>query len=798
MINSNQESRTKSQGRMPNDRCLMANKYQAFSSNLGSWFLVLDSRYLYILFAVLISACSTTKYLAPGQKLYTGGEVKITDKATTKSEAKALVSDLESLLRPKPNATILGLRYKLWIYDKTRTNKKRGLKHYLSTHLGEPPVLVNSVDLAQNSTILQNRLQNESYFVAQVNGDTVSKKQLAKAIYSVQTGAAYHYRKIVFPQDKDDLDTAVAGTAKETFLKVGDKYNLDVIKGERVRIDAKLKERGFYYFAPEDLIMKYDSSSAGNHQVDMFVKVKETTPDEARWIYKIRNIYVYPHYTLKDTSLKLDSAVKYRWYNVVGGRKTVRPFVFKNTVLLHPGDTYNRTEHNNSLSRFIELGPFTYVKNRFEDVTPDSPFLDIYYFLTQAKRKSLTAEIIGRQTSANYSGTQFNLTFRNKNTFKGAELFTLNFFVSSDKQFGSLNNGLNVYQFGVQPSISWPRFISPFDFHTDNAFIPHTVLTTGYTLIDRSQLYRLNSFNASWGYQWKPSMHKQHTLDLMDFTFVDAENVSQRYKDSIINTGNPTLKHVINNQLTFGPSYSFTYDNTSESFRTNSFYYMGKISESAALLGLATGADTLAGKVRNIAGTTFDQYIKLENEIRFFHKVGPNSKIATRLLVDVGLPYGNSTILPYTQQFFIGGPNSLRGFQARTLGPGSYDYRTSFGFQHGSQFLADESGDIKIEANAEYRPKLFSIVEGALFVDAGNIWLLHYEGLPGGTFGKNFLKQMAVDAGVGLRFNLSVLILRTDLGFPLVDPSQTSGQRNLFNQISFRNSVFNLAIGYPF
>ena len=479
-------------------------------------------------------------------------------------------------------------------------------------------------------------------------------------------------------------------------------------------------------------------------------------------------------------------------------KKTVRPFVFKNTVLLHPGDIYNRTEHNNSLSRFIELGPFTYVKNRFEDVTPDSAFLDAYYFLTQAKRKSLTAEIIGRQTSANYDGAQFNLTFRNKNTFKGAELFTLNFFVSTDKQFGSLNNGLNVYQFGVQPSISWPRFISPFDFHTDNAFIPHTILSTGYTLIDRSQLYRLNSFNASWGYQWKPGTHKQHTLDLMDFTFVDAENISQRYKDSITNTGNPTLKHVIDNQLTFGPSYKFIYDNTSESFRTNSFYYMGKVSTSANLYGLLTGADTLRGKVGKIAGTPFDQYVKLENEIRFFHKVGANSKIATRLLVDVGLPYGNSTILPYTQQFFIGGPNSLRGFQARTLGPGSYDYRTSFGFQHGSQFLADESGDIKIEANAEYRPKLFSIVEGALFVDAGNIWMLHYDGLQGGTFGKNFLKQMAVDAGFGLRFNLSVLILRTDLGFPLVDPSQTSGQRNLFNQISFRNSVFNLAIGYPF
>ena len=752
-----------------------------------------------ILIAAFISACSTTKYLDPGQKLYTGGEVKIVDTSVKKSDAKALKGELEGLLRPKPNANILGLRYKLYIYEKTKTKKVKGLKHYLNTHLGEPPVLVSSVDLVHNSTILQSRLQNESYFLAQVSGDTVSKNRTAKAVYTVQAGPAYHYRKIVFPDGKDDLDTAITGTSKQTLLKVGAKYNLDIIKDERIRIDAQLKQEGYYYFAPEDLIMKYDSSHAGNHQIDMFVKVKETTPDEAQWIYKIRDIYVYPHYSLEDTSKKKDTTtVKYRWYNVVGGQKTVKPFVFKNTVLLHPGDIYNRTEHNNSLNRFIELGPFTYVQNRFEDVTPDSPFLDVYYYLTQAKRKSLTAEIIARQTSANYDGTQLDLTFRNKNTFKGAELLTVTFFTSTDKQFGSYQHGYDVYQFGVTPSLSWPRIISPFNFTSNNAFIPRTILTTGYTLIDRSLLYDLNSFNASWGYQWKPSLFKQHTLDLLDFSYVDASNVTLKYLDSIREYGNPALKHVINNQLTFGPSYSFTYDNTSDSYRINNFYYMGKISTSAVLLGLVEGADTLKGNVGKIGNTPYDQYFKLENEIRFFHKLGPGSKLAMRLLVDVGLPYGNSTVLPYTQQFFIGGPNSLRGFQARTLGPGSYDYRTAPGYND-TGFLPDESGDIKLEGNVEYRAKLFSIVEGALFVDAGNIWLLHPEnGLPGAAFGKNFLSQIAADGGFGLRFNLSVLILRTDLGFAFINPSLPQGQRDVFNSISFGNSVFNLAIGYPF
>jgi outer membrane protein assembly factor BamA len=753
------------------------------------------SYYLLVTVVVFVSACSTTKNLPPGQKLYTGGEVKIDDKKnTTKNEAKALSAELEGLLRPRPNSSILGLKFKLYVYEKTITNKKTGLRHYLNTHLGEPPVFVSAVDLVKNSSILQNRLQNEGYFVAQVTGDTISKGRTAKAVYTVETGPAYHYRQIQFPKENDDLDTAVTGTAKQTYLKVGDKFNLDVIKAERVRIDARLKEKGFYYFSPDNLIMKYDSSSAGNHQVDMFVKVKETTPDEARWIYKIRNIYVYPNYNLRDTALKLDSAVQYRWYNVIGGRKTVRPFVFKNSVLLHPGDTYNRTEHNNSLSRFIELGPFTYVKNRFEDVTPDSAKLDIYYFLTQAKRKSLSAEILGRQTSANYDGTQLNLNFRNKNTFKGAELFTLTFFVSTDKQFGSYNNGFNVFQYGVQPSISWPRFISPFDFKTDDAFIPHTVLTTGYTLIQRSKLYTLNSFNASWGYQWKPSLHRQNILDLLDVTYVDAASVTQLYRDSIKHSGNPVLKHVIDNQFTFGPSYSYTFDNTTDSYRTNTFFYNGKISLSGNIYGLVTGADT-PRHVSKLFGTPFNQYVKLENEIRFFHKLGPNSKLATRLLVDVGLPYGNSTVLPYTQQFFIGGANSLRGFQARSIGPGSFVLPEEL--KQGTNFLPDESGDIKIEGNIEYRPKLFSIVEGALFADAGNIWLLHPEaGQMGAAFGKNFLSQIAGDIGFGLRFNLSVLVLRTDFGIPVLEPNRPDGQHAVSPK--FGNGVFNLAIGYPF
>ncbi|MES2278331.1 MAG: BamA/TamA family outer membrane protein [Bacteroidota bacterium] len=742
-----------------------------------------------IVIAALFSACSNTKYLVNNQKLYTGADIKVDSSDITKSDQKFIANEMSALVRPQPNGKILGLRVKLWLYNKTHA--RRNFIQKIFSKWGEPPVLIGAVDVAGNSNIMQNRLQNEGFFLAQASGDTVSKGKTAKAVFHIQAGPSYSIRNIYFPKGKTDLDTAVAGTAKQTLLVPGNNYNLDIIKGERIRIDARLKEEGFYYFAPEDLIMRVDTPIA-DHQLDITVEVKPETADRARRIYDINNIYIYPNYTLRDTSLMLDQAKPYNNYFVVQKREYVRDFVFKQTVQFQKGSVYSRTEHNKALNRFVELGPFKFVKNRFQDVSADSPKLNVFYFLTPYQRKSLQFEVLGRTTSANFTGTQVNLSWRNRNAFKGAELLTVSLFGSTDVQVSGQNSGTNVYQAGIKTTLSWPRFISPFNFTNSSAFVPHTNLELQYALTNRTQLYTLNSFSGSFGYQWKENLHRSHELNITNITYVNAANVTKRYTDTIKATGNPTLKHVIDNQLTFGPSYSYTFTNTTEDKRVNTFYYNGKISTSAVLLGTATGVDTLAGKVGKVFGAPFNEFVKLENEIRFYHKTSFYSTIAMRLMLGVGLPFGNSTIMPYSQQFFIGGTNSLRGFPARSIGPGAY-YAAAQGT---GSFLPDESGDIKLEGNIEYRPKLFSIVRGALFVDAGNIWNLNSQnGLPGSAFGKNFLSQIAADAGFGLRFDLTVLVLRTDMGFPILKPWMPAGQRFKFDSHA---GVFNLAIGYPF
>ena len=750
-------------------------------------------------------SCSNTKYLSEGQKLYTGSEIQLIkeDSAQISSdEGKDLVEQMDELLRPIANSSFLGLRIKLYIYNKTKTDKTKGLKHWLNYKFGEPPVLLSDVNLAKNSEVLQGYMQNNSYFNNQVEGvlDTTAHK--GKAVYHISPGPAYHIAKVSFPRPVDSLRSAINQATRRSLLRTGKKYNLDDIKNERVRIDNRLKNKGFYFFSPENLLARVDSS-VGGHQVDIQMIVKPETPEIARKIYTIDSIFLYPNYSLRDTARYRRHTQQHGWYNVVDPRHTIKPYAFENTVLLHPGDTYSRTKHNNSINRMINLGPYKFVKNKFVQHEEDSAKLDVYYYLTPYKGKSLQLELQGRTTSANFVGSQVNVNWKNRNAFKGAEAFTVSVFGSTDLQVGGTSKGNNVYQAGITTGITWPRFISPFKFHKDNAYIPHTNLTLGYSLNQRINLYTLNSLTGSWGYEWRENANRSHELNILNMTYVNPTGVSPEYADSVAHSQNPTLAHVIDKQFTFGPSYSYTVTNTAQSYKKNTYYYNAAIDLSANLYGLITGANARKGQVKELFGQPFNQYIKIENEFRYYRRLSRSSKLAARLLAGVGIPYGNSTILPYSKQFFIGGSNSLRGFRARSLGPGTYNVADAY---QGSSFFPDQSGDIKIEGTVEYRPHIFGFMEGALFADFGNIWLYNSsKGQPGAVFTSQFLNQMAADVGLGLRFDLMVLVLRLDLGMPIRKPWLEKGNRWVFDQIDFGSSswrkdnlIFNIGIGYPF
>ncbi len=766
----------------------------------------MKTRLSYCLLCLMLLAswsCSNTRYLKEGELLYTGGKVKVIDSLLSRKERKKLARELNPLLRPKPNSKILGLRPKLYFYNLAGEPKKqKGFRHWLRTKVGEPPVLFSQVDLDYNASILQNYTENRGFFKVTTSADSTRRGKKASAEYTVRPGKQYKIREVIFPPDSSAIHQSVAETKAKTLLRKGDPYDLDVIKNERNRIDVILKEEGYYYFNPDYLKVQVDST-VGNHQVDLLIKVKDEMPEQSKKVFTINDIYIYPNYSarqLRRDSIRGDTLglIKYKDFTIVDKDKLFNPRIFDRTLYFHKYDIYNRTDHNLSLNRVVNLGTFKFVKNQFRISDENENALDAYYYLTPLPKKSIRVEVLGKTNSANYTGTELNVNWSNRNTFKGAELFTVSVFGGLEVQVSGQNNGFNVYRVGSEASMIWPRFIGPFRLKSSSGYVPKTKATIGYEFQKREQLYALNSFKGSFGYLWKENVRKEHQLMVTDITYVSPNGITDLYRQQMNDI--PALEKAIEKQLIFGPTYSYTYTNTMRTNKKHNIYYKGSFDVAGSLAGLLTGADVKAGKQEEVFGVAFSQFLKMENDFRHYMKLGEESQLASRIIVGVGYGYGNSTELPFIKQFFIGGTNSIRAFRARSIGPGSFIEKQE------SEFLPDQSGDIKLEMNTEYRTKLFSIVKGAVFVDAGNIWLMNKNpNKPGAEFSKKFLNEIAVGTGVGLRFDLSFLILRTDLAFPIRKLVVDEGFKWTIDDINFgsgswrkENLVFNLAIGYPF
>ncbi|MEO8405548.1 MAG: BamA/TamA family outer membrane protein [Chitinophagaceae bacterium] len=761
------------------------------------------TNYFIVILSVVVSlaivSCSNTRHLPPGDALYLGSTIKLHGPDLSRKKKKPMRAELSSITRPRPNKTFLGIRFKLFFYNLVgNREKKTGPLGWLKYTVGEPPVLLSDVRLEYNSKVLQNTLENEGYFKASVTGDTSVRRRKARAIYSVETGAQYKIKSVTFNGDSTlPVDQRLMESSKETVLKPGDPFNLAVIKVERDRIDNHLKENGYYYFSPDFLIIQTDST-IGNNQVDLFIKIKKETPQKAKDVFTINDVVIMPNYRLNAavTDTGKQNATFYKGYYVVDKRKIYKPSLFEQSMQFKSGEVYNRTDHNLTINRLVTLGMFKFVKNRFEEVPNiDSSKLDAYYYLTPMPKKSIRGEINGNTKSNNLTGSSVTIGWRNRNTFRGGELLTIDATGGFEVQYSGALSGFNTFRTGIETSLTFPRFMTPF-FHADapGGFVPKTKLTLGYDILMKQKLYTMNSFRAEAGYIWKESLKKEHQLNPISITYVQPIKITQLYTDSIAK--DPTLEKAVEKQFILGSNYNYTYNGITDVFQRG-FYFSGTIDISGNVAGLLSGASQSNPKF--LFGAQFAQYVKFETDMRYYAHISPTSALANRIIIGAGLPYGNSSSLPFIKQFFVGGNNSIRAFRSRSLGPGTYQALET-------NFLPDQSGDIKLEMNTELRAKLYSIVHGAVFVDAGNIWLFNKDPLkPGGEFTGDFLNQLAVGTGVGLRFDISFLVLRFDVAFPLRKPYLPKGQQWVIDQINFGsgpwrrdNLVFNLGIGYPF
>lgn len=754
--------------------------------------------------ALLHTSCSNTKYLPKGASLYVGSDVDFKNHNATKREEKVMKNDLEAAVRPKPNKKLLGMRIKLAIYNRVDTpKKKKGIRNWLKYKVGEPPVLLSDVNIGFNQKLMVNVLENHGFFFPEVSVNTDTKNKKTKLHFEVRTDKQYKIRNYYYPDSAASaLKGAIYMQHKESLLKPGAPYNLDLIKGERERVTNQVKNRGFYYFLPDYLLAQVDTT-VGDHQVDIDIKVKDSIPHNAREAYFINKVFIEPNHKLStktlDTATQIQDTLKYGDYYIIGDTKKYKPSIFKIAMQYKPREAYNRTDQAVSLSRLVNMGTFKFVKNEFNEPPDTNNVLNVLYTLTPFPKKSLQTEIGAVTKNDSRAGSQISVSWKNRNTFRGAELFTVKVTGGFETQYGGNIRRPNTYQAGIEPSLTIPRFIVPFfEPHTSSRYTPKTKIYAGYDLLYRSTLFRLHTFKGGFGYNWKEDARKEHELFPVNITYVRADTLNQ---DSVSQIN---FSNLLFNGIIFGPKYTYTYNTRGDGdIHQHDFYFTGELDLSGNIVGLAQGT-SVDKEPKKILGSVYAQYVKATAELRHYNNydINKNAIWANRVLVGFGLPYGNSQTLPNVKQYFAGGNSSLRGFRSRLLGPGTFNEQ----YSTGNRTFIETNGDIKLELNTELRAPLYSFIHGAVFIDAGNIWTYRENAnFPGGKFTPSFYKEIAVSGGVGIRLDFNILVLRFDFGIPLRKPWLPENERWVFDKIAFgdpswrgQNLIFNLAIGYPF
>lgn len=767
----------------------------------------------------LLAGCSAIRMVPDNQVLYTGSKIKLIPegRVTAKKKIKDLLS---ANILPKPNTTILGMRPGLWFFYKAGTPGKKGLRSFMKNKLGQAPVYMSDIDAAQIAKLLQAYLINNGYFFSDVSSQVKLKQKKGTVTYTARVHAPYRIRDITFER-MDTLFRNIDSIRNKSYVKTGQRYNLERLKAEQERIEEALENLGYFYFDDRHLIFKADTT-VGDRQVDLMLSIEAGVPEKATRIYRLGNITIFPDYTLAgDTASARADTLKVEGYTYVDERHNYRPKTITKVINFRPGKIYRNIDREYTLQHLMSLGSFKFVDIRFQESQKDSFQLDTKIFLTPQLKKSIRGEFQLVSKSNNFVGPAFTLQFTNRNFLGGSEQFSISANTSYEVQVSrNIPDPLNAFEFGMESRLSVPRILSPLNIHyPSRRYLPTTEFSLGFRLQQRIGFFKLNSFNLSSGYTWRENTLKTHELYPVDISYVQLGRQSPEFIELL--ERNPFLKGSFQDQFIIGSRYSYTLNSQVNKERLKKFgnrefdrsqvYFNGQVDVAGNLMNLLqTTFSTGKGDPTRIFGRVYSQFVRGQIDFRYYFNFDRRNRLATRLVLGTGYAYRNSETMPYIKQFSIGGSNSIRAFPARTVGPGTYHFETEAQAPPGESqtaFFIDQRGDIKLEGNAEFRFDIIGFLKGALFVDAGNIWLIREDpDRPGGKFRENeFLRELAVGTGAGLRLDFNFFLLRFDLAFPLRKPWLPEDERWVTDKIDLLsprwrsdNLILNIAIGYPF
>ena len=752
-----------------------------------------------------MSSCSLRRFVPEGKYLVRSNKVVIEEKGTEISK-----SGISKYISLKPYRTTFQTNLPTWVYYKWERKPKSVFWKWMNKNFGKPPIYYEVSEANNSMTQMMRYLDNVGYFNSKVTHEVTTKKRrkTAKITYHVFPTRPYRVKDINYVIEDSLVRSYIMRDSSEFPLKEGDIYNAFSLDEQREMITERMKNSGYYYFNRDHVYYEIDSNFM-SHEMDITMRLKKS--DLAYKKYRIRDIKIYPDFSVFHINDKpIDSA---KLITEFGRRRKftneldfyyfekpkIKPKTFTSSINIIEGFPYSQRGVTSTYKSLSNFRLFSNVSIQFDSVPNDTVNeLDCRITMQQNDVHSFTVQAEGTHSDGDL-GVKGSLAYTNKNIFHGAETFQLSLRGGFEAQrligIEETESGkkvFNTWELGVTASLLFPKFLSAFHFNDiARDYMPTTSISMGFNSQVRYYYSRYIT-TASLNYDWKGLNRIGHTFSPIYLNSVKLANIDSTFQDYLDAETSQRKKDQYTSHLTLGARYSFIYT-TQRLNQEGSFIYLrADLESSGNLLSLFNKTKLINEHDGHydVFGVRYAQFLRSSFDFRQHLDLGNNSWLVFRQFIGVGFPYGNSKDLPFERSFYGGGSNGLRGWLYRTVGPGGYVP---------TEKDIEKTGDIQLEVNAEYRFPIYDMFNGAVFIDAGNVWAFYpNESMPDAEFKFNkFYKQIALDAGIGVRIDVSFLIIRLDFAYAMRNPYPDE-TGNYWRFDKGNNIRMQMGIGYPF
>jgi len=778
----------------------------------------------YCVVLMALSSCISTKNIPEGEILYTGQKSIKVENFYPHTLGRTAMEEVEAAVATAPNNSFMGsstitlpFSFPLWVYN-NYAKAGGGLGKWMYKHFAAEPVLLSGVNPDIRVKAAKNVLRDYGFFNGDVGYETFIDKDdslKAKLQYTVDMGTPYFIDTVEYRGFKTPTLRIIERARRRTVLPKGTQFNVIALNEERTRISDVLRNSGRYYFRPDYMIYQADTTMVPGRVQMRLIPVEGMPVAAERPFYvgdKSINIMgrngEQPNDSIDYEGLRiryydkmpLRAKILKRWVTYSDYRMKRRMEDSASIVgrLFRPENLYSLHRQNRIQERLTDAGIFRYIDMQYipRDSALVSDTLDAAINLMLDKPYMLEADFNAKFKSNNQVGPGASVTLSKNNMFGGGETWSVTLDGYYEWQTGKYSSSdMNSYQIGVSSSLVFPRIVFPRLGKNEYDFPATTTFRVYANMLHRPKYYNMRAFGGEVTYDFEPSRRFKHSLTPFKLVFNTLGGITPEFQELV--KENPALYISLQDQFIPSMGYTLTYDNSLVPTVKHPFWWQTSVTSAGNVTSLVykLGGKDLTERGKKMLGVPFAQFLKFTTEMRYHYNIDKNQMIAARFYGGFVWSYGNATTAPYLEQFYIGGANSVRSYTTRSVGPGGYppDENNKYSF-------INHVGDMRLEANVEYRFRMVGDLDGAVFLDAGNVWTLRKDEYRENTrFSlKKFPKQVALGTGLGVRYDMEYLVFRLDLGIGLHHPYDT-GKKGYYNIPKFKDGLaLHFAIGYPF